>query len=927
MNVALKEKNIALRDQLDKISDQEKQISLLYNDNVKWEEKHKEQLKDNENFKKWANWDNDLIDSFKKIEILNNELAETKKNLDKFSEENKNFREQNQKLTENLEKTKKNEEILRSEVLKLNVNKDKCEQLEAKMKDYVDTKKQNENYRIQLEGIKDEYETKIINEKNDFDTQIEKLKSEHETKIEEITTQNNIDMNNLKDEHEINVNKLNEEIQSLKDEITILNDNITKKDKNYEELTQKMNKTTEELNGQIEKKNEVLSNLKKSYENLSNKLKVCEEKLVQYEENNKKHKSAFDFGDSNTNNNSNDNTSNNNTNNNDTNNTDMSGKVKSTFDQFSFTKEVLNDYLFCLYLLEKGISIQTLVSNIIGSLSLYSKYSFKLNKIGNKDNTFNYPLGSIQNEILEDIYFMSFDKYISKKILFNKNEVFIDGILDKKILKANFEDFDQATIAEICIELINKNIITKLKAPKTLKEISQLCLNKYNKKFDFEGTTLNDFLNKEIIPFVSKKILAHDKSIIDEMRTLVELSLHNIHDGKVVIDGEEVYNFEIFFENYNRYTNVPERNLKIDITNGICDLGEGVDNIKHSLKYYFPQILRFDKCFLDNEHLGYTSKILASINYYQANVTQLSFNNNKLDKIFNNNILNCIKLLKTLIMLDLSNNGLVEDNIKELFDYLKQNKTIKILFLNNNNLPQSCGYYLADSFKKNTTLEILHLAHNNINKSGLDSILSILGNDNKTLKELDISYNELTYDDFKSLSDYLNLNPPLKSLDISGNELITKSSNLIGVTFKKLTNLEEIKLNKCGINDESAPNVLMYLNESSIQSLEIDDNKFGMMAPMLILKKITDNTKLKYISFQKMEFQPYFVGMIIDSLNKNKSIERVNLKQNKISEDDLKKFVDAATKIKTIKFIFSRDMVPSNANEIIGQGNKNIVLQ
>jgi chromosome segregation ATPase len=137
LNVALKEKNIALRDQLDKISDQEKQISLLYNDNVKWEEKHKEQLKDNENFKKWANWDNDLIDSFKKIEILNNELAETKKNLDKFSEENKNFREQNQKLTENLEKTKKNEEILRSEVLKLNVNKDKCEQLEAKMKDFI----------------------------------------------------------------------------------------------------------------------------------------------------------------------------------------------------------------------------------------------------------------------------------------------------------------------------------------------------------------------------------------------------------------------------------------------------------------------------------------------------------------------------------------------------------------------------------------------------------------------------------------------------------------------------------------------------------------------------------------------------------------------------------------------------------------------
>ena len=85
-------------------------------------------------------------------------------------------------------------------------------------------------------------------------------------------------------------------------------------------------------------------------------------------------------------------------------------------------------------------------------------------------------------------------------------------------------------------------------------------------------------------------------------------------------------------------------------------------------------------------------------------------------------------------------------------------------------------------------------------------------------------------------------------MDISGNKFDPLSSNIIGVTLNKVENLEKIKLNSCGITDEIAPQVLMYLNESNIKHLEIDDNNFGPMAPMLILKKIQVSTKLKYFS-------------------------------------------------------------------------------
>ena len=39
-------------------------------------------IKENENFKKWVMWDTDLIESFKKIEKLTEDLSDTKKKLE-----------------------------------------------------------------------------------------------------------------------------------------------------------------------------------------------------------------------------------------------------------------------------------------------------------------------------------------------------------------------------------------------------------------------------------------------------------------------------------------------------------------------------------------------------------------------------------------------------------------------------------------------------------------------------------------------------------------------------------------------------------------------------------------------------------------------------------------------------------------------------
>ena len=907
MEDTLDERENIIKEKILKITELENQIKLLFNDNVLWEKKYEDKVKENENFKKWAMWDTDLVESFKKIEKLTEDLSDTQKNLDKNIEENKQYKERNKKLNEELDTTKRNENKLKKENTELNIIKNKYIEIEQKLKDYLDIKKQNEAYKIELRDTKNEYETKITTDKHNYELEMNSLKRDRDNKINDLKNQHNSNLNTIKENHEKKINKLNEEIQNLKEEIASEKEEIEKKEK-----------INEDLNTQLDKKTEILSNLRKSYDDLTEKIKIREEKLQKYEKNDKKNKSVFDEDDEkDTNENAKDKNI-------------TTEKITSTFDQFSFTKEVLNDYLYCLYLFETTISIKSLVSNIMGNLNLFSTYSFKTSQLNSISN---YPLNSVQNEFLEDVYFVAFDKFISKKILFNKDKVFINDILDKKLLKVNFEDFDQGTISEICLELINKNIITKLKSPKTLEQLSQLFNSKYTKKFDFEGEKLSDFLTKQVVPIVQKRISRYNKNIIDEMKTLVELSLHNLHDGKIIIDGEEVYNYEKFFEQYNNYKNVAERNIKIEMEKAIVNNSEGVDNIKHILKYYYPQIIRMDKCFtnMNDENnvsnyltkLGYMNKVLAAINYYQPKISQLSFINNKLDKIFNSTILSCIKLIQTLTMLDLSNNELNEENIKGLCEYLKQNKTIKILYLNNNNLTSTCGYYMGDTFKKNETIEVLHLSHNKLNESGFDTFLNILANDNTSLLDLDISYNEFKFLDFKTLSGYLNSNPPLKKLDISGNNVDPQAANIIGVSFKKLTNLEEMKLNNCGIKDDSIQQLFNFLNESSIQKLEIDSNKVETTGLMIAFKKIQVCKQFKYLSYQNMNILPIFVDMIIQALNANPSIEKINFKQNTIKEEELKKFVNATS---NAKIIFSKDKLPSNAMEIIG-GNKNIIIQ
>jgi len=943
LNSLIFQKNNSIEELSNSIKEKDKEIKILYNDNIQWEEKYKIQNKEIENFKKWSLWDQNLIESFKKIDKLEEDLKEKNDTLNKYIEENNHFKKVNSELKSILETTKKNLEEAKKENDDLMLIKIKYQEELPKIEGYDKMKVENErikkenesliqNYNNEITQLKDKYENQINEDKVNYTSEIEKLKKE-KNEIEELTK------NNLEKIHKEKVDNYENEIKSKNEKIEEQNNSIDK-------ITQENKNQLKE----IEKKSEMLKNLNILYDNLLKKSKETEQKLEKYER--IKDKSALITNSMEISNTQNEQTQiNKNIN-------DISGnKVYTTLDKYSFTKEVLIDYIFCLYLYETGISIQNITTNIVNNLNSYLNFAFKdlTNKVNSYNNHSNFPNISMQNEFIEDIFFVAFDKMISKKIFLNGEIPFINGKLDLSIARINFEDFDDSTIIEICYELINRNIITRLKNPKSLNQISSLFITKYSQKFDFD-IKLEDFVNKDIVPLVQKRIQKYDNGVLKDMRNLVELLIHNIKNGKLYIDGKEVYSFENYYEIYNQYSNITDRNAKVELTNNILK-AEAIDNVAHTFKFYSPNSIIFNSCFnipqvpsdvpkgnlnenivnnLVNKKVSYTfqnfnlinsiNRILSNVCLYQQNIKQITFNSNKLNQhLFSSKIMTVIKSLVNLTYLNLSNNGICDEDIKLLMEYLKENKNLKTLILNKNNLTSSSGFYIADSLSKNTILEEIYLSNNKVNENGLNSLINILLNKNKSITTLDLSYNNLQQENIISIGDFLSSNPNLKYLDLSGNSIEEQSANLFGISLKKNTNLNVIKLNKCNLNENSSPQILNFMSLTKIYKIELNDNQFGEMGPLIILNKLKATSSLKEISFQTCEITPNLLTSISQILKDCKNLEYIDLRNNSFPDQQIKDFCNKL-KNSNIQIIFSKDKLSANANKIIGEF-KNIKLE
>ena len=95
-------------------------------------------------------------------------------------------------------------------------------------------------------------------------------------------------------------------------------------------------------------------------------------------------------------------------------------------------------------------------------------------------------------------------------------------------------------------------------------------------------------------------------------------------------------------------------------------------------------------------------------------------------------------------------------------------------------------------------------------------------------------------------------------MNISGNHIHQQCANVLGVAIKKASNLSTLIVNRCGLNDETTPSLLNFLQGCTISHLEMDMNLFSDMGNLVIANKIKSCKNLKKISLKECNISGIF---------------------------------------------------------------------
>lgn len=170
---------------------------------------------------------------------------------------------------------------------------------------------------------------------------------------------------------------------------------------------------------------------------------------------------------------------------------------------------------------------------------------------------------------------------------------------------------------------------------------------------------------------------------------------------------------------------------------------------------------------------------------------------------------------ETLETIYLGCNNIETSGVTALSKSLEQNKSVKGLWLKRNPLGVEGAKKIAEMLRKNSTLKVLDLVTTAIEKEGLDAILEVLMTENRSLKKLYLSGNQIDEIQAEKLKELLMKNDSLETLMLSVNCLKDKGVIRIADGLKSNKTLQELSLASNGISIKGAKYLFEMLQENS----------------------------------------------------------------------------------------------------------------
>ena len=211
-----------------------------------------------------------------------------------------------------------------------------------------------------------------------------------------------------------------------------------------------------------------------------------------------------------------------------------------------------------------------------------------------------------------------------------------------------------------------------------------------------------------------------------------------------------------------------------------------------------------------------------------------------------------------------------EDRVKKLTEKLKSLTSLDFLS--------------GKSFEPNPTAEAF--------KS-----LAVALQDNETITDIDIRFNEIEYELVESMAKALKTNKTLTSFNISYNEIKDAGAKALAMSLEKNQTLKYLDLSFTGIKNEGVEAVI---TKAALKSLFLSSNEIGDEGVKALVKALETNKTLTTLDLRNNKIKDAGAKALAMSLKYNTTLTTLNLDSNEIGTEGAIALAEALETNKTL---------------------------
>ena len=569
-----------------------------------------------------------------------------------------------------------------------------------------------------------------------------------------------------------------------------------------------------------------------------------------------------------------------------------------------------------------------------------NKIKFEQEKIINQDKKEEKKKIEKTQEVKEKENKDNKEKKEEPKSFENQEKIIID-LLCELLLKLNNSQYFISVfdlLNKSCKQFEELKFFNKLNSSRheSMSEILFNFFDSVNSYFSIakEKATLNDFLSQKSFKYstiekddvdIIKKItgikLAQNVNILDIYKKKKEVFfkskelIFNLLKKKILNSQEN----DNIIENFGKSEIKPkEKDIFLNITTPPLELEVNLDKLLKQdyalVKYQVDNVFsKLRELTLKVSNFPLFLLYSLTVNCQKLNILKIEFikdkeskeRNKKNIEIMNEICPKLISYLKEMTSFSLINLPLLMINLPDISASLKNSKIKKLEIINCFQSKEGISQLIPYFSLPNTLTEINLSQHQKL------SLPYELGNNllnynlNKNLASINFSNCDLNDNDIKSITKYIVDSSSLLVCDIGKNILSPLSCSNFGYSILKSVSLETIRLNECGINEETLMFLFNGKGSKPLKHINLNGNKFGDIGLVSLCSFMKASPLLESIELEKCGGTDVGFKYIIDTIkeNENNKIKYINFHGNQITKnslDILKKFNEYFKKKKVV---------------------------